>query len=177
MRFFKQLIAAAAISLGGMASAATITDTDPTLTLGVQIDSFAGAQFALGVPSTTAFRLNLPPLPPTAIAITGDPAALLYSDPTSGLTIAGLQNTVASGAGVLEFLFDVVTPGSVVRTGDLVLAEFSFTAPPVQLPFVTGTLTLFEVDRAPVEVIPLPAGLPLLLTGLAGIAVLRRRRT
>lgn len=175
MRFFKQLIAAAAISLGGMASAATITDNDPTLTLGAQIDSFAGAQFVLAGPSISAVRVNAPPVPPTAIALSGTPFSLLYSDPGAGTTIAGVQTAVASAPGVLEVLFDVVDPLTQVSLGELVLAEFSFIVPPVPLPFLTGTLTLFEVDREPLEVIPLPAGLPLLLSGLAGIALLRRR--
>ncbi|GFE50820.1 hypothetical protein So717_25730 [Roseobacter cerasinus] len=173
MHFFKQLIAAAAISLGGMASAATITDNDPTLTLGAQIDSFAGAQFVPIGPS-----IIVPPqlpLPPKTLLLAGTPFSLFYADPASNTEIAGTQITMAEGPGFLEVLFDVVDPDTVVPTGELVLAEFIFDAPTGTLPPIIGTLTLFEVDREAVDVIPLPAGLPLLLTGLAGIALLRRR--
>ena len=42
--------------------------------------------------------------------------------------------------------------------------------------FAVGGKLSYETDDNGVEVIPLPAGMPLLLAGLGGLALLRRRR-
>lgn len=92
--------------------------------------------------------------------------------------LAGSPIDVQSAAGVLTALYQT-TIGSLNPPADLFLAEFIFSplegdSLSTQVAGVQGALTLSAVER--INVIPLPATLPLLLAGFGGLAVLRRRR-
>lgn len=179
MKSIKTAVAAAFLGLGGMANAATITDNDPLLQLGSEIASFTDSTMTL----FGAIAIFSGPTPafgdPTIGADNGSGSFILsYADGTTiSPTITGTENTTFSNTNTFEILFDV-TSGPAGQP-DLVLFEFeSASALPTSLPgFVGGDITLSYVTEVNTNVVPLPAGLPLLAAGLGGLALMRRRQT
>ena len=173
MRFFKHLAAAAFVGLGSVASAATITDNDDTIELGNVIEAFNSALFVV-IPGpfgvTTSISGTNPGLPVSsnfsAVQTGMGPFTLSYTDTDLSVPvdIIGASTQIFQDATRFEALF---TTGP----SEQVLLEFLFASP------ISGSATLFEVNTVNTNVIPLPAGLPLLLAGIGGFAWLRRKQS
>jgi hypothetical protein len=92
--------------------------------------------------------------------------------PAAPAPIVGNLTQISVATEVVEFLFEDSGLGFLV-TVDVTGQGLDFTDP---LGFVAtdAFISLTELSNAPA--IPLPAGLPLLLTGLGGMVVLRRKK-
>lgn len=171
MRFLKHVFAAAILGFGSVANAATITDNDASIELGSTIESFSFALFTsvpLPIGTATTIAGNNPGALPVPSAFTATqagmgPFTLSYSDsdPSVLVDITGSSTQVFQDVTRFEALFTTAS-------ADLVLLEFLFSSP------FQGSATLFEVNET--SPIPLPAGLPLMLGGMAGFAWLRRKQ-
>ncbi|QIE41858.1 VPLPA-CTERM sorting domain-containing protein [Rhodobacteraceae bacterium SC52] len=92
----------------------------------------------------------------------------LTTAPSGGLTQVVFTNAMPS---VLDLAFDA----PLTNAGGVVDVTLSFNSG-----FAGGTgvlSTTISAPEAPSSPVPLPAGLPLVVTGLAALAVLRKRRT
>ena len=162
-----------ALSMPLMSNAATITDMDEFLELGAVIDSFASASLS-EVPSPTGLTTsivgnNLLSGTNFAASDNGGGFSILYG-PLPPL--AGTETERFATTGIFEVLFEVAAPSALAPSG-LFLLEFLYVPPPVALPGIplVGTATIYQVNE-----IPLPAGLPLVLTAFGVLWGVRRLR-
>ncbi|OSP54233.1 VPLPA-CTERM sorting domain-containing protein [Pseudoruegeria sp. SK021] len=157
------------------AQAATITDDAAEVVL------YAGDILAESYAPTS----DIPDFNPVYALLSGgvsgfDPAFVFSLDDDTGEALYGESNTyVFDGTDTLQFTFDV-TGSAAALFGDVILVEFLF-AGAISDPFgaATDIFTTAAMRISPVAVaaVPLPAGLPLLASALAGAAFLRRRRS
>ena len=163
-----------ALTVPTVSNAATITDNDAFLELGSVIDTFATASLT-AVPSPTGITTSIVGqnlLAGTSFAASDNSGA--FSIVYSALPpLAGTELDSFSDAGVVEILFESAAP-SPLAPGGLFLLEFvyvPFTAPLPGAPLL-GSATLYQVSQ-----IPLPAGLPLVITAFGGLWLVRRSKS
>ena len=100
-----------------------------------------------------------------------------------GLFLAGDVLAVGFTEDVIELQFGNLNGSGVGSFGSSVLAQIAFDDPIGANPFesfvdgefYSASITISSVGDDSVAPIPLPAGLPLLLVGMGGMALLRRR--
>lgn len=191
----KTILAATALSVAasaGTAATLNLDTTDPILTASSvsvefsEIGVFAFSAFgeidgSAGIATDGLTELFLDAEVTSSDPFTADFGTLDVSDETDFVVLGDLVDFGFTDTS-LEFLFDTFDGRFAADFGAQVLVEFTL-ARGSNLTFLSGLedgdvveggLTLSAVDLAP---IPLPAGLPLLLAGLGGFWVLRRRQT
>ncbi|MEM8644752.1 MAG: VPLPA-CTERM sorting domain-containing protein [Pseudomonadota bacterium] len=188
---FKRFAAVLAVALGvvlvqSQAQAATVTNVEAVvggavITDTVNVSVVAGAVDFFGAGGAVSPQAPAQPVVTTG-SIGGLPNQFTAFLPfTTGLGLSGdLVDAVADTNGVLKALYATSGGSLAAEFGDFFRATLLVGAPDL----LGGSTNLFAsdvtliveevVEAAPV---PLPASLPLLLLGLAGVAGLRRRQS
>lgn len=115
-------------------------------------------------------------------ALFSDTGANAFTDPTLGSIAAGAPLEVSSGPGFLLALYEPVLADGTLAPYDLFVLRVETPAPGGIDPFAGGAPMSYAGSSAwvtavqPVAAIPLPAGLPLILTALGSLIAMARRR-
>ena len=176
MKIKSTILAAAALLLAGLmpAQATTVTDTSAEVMLyagDIIAESYAPASDTAGFDPVYALVSG---------GILGfDPAFVLSLEDASGEVIYGETDSyLFDGEATLSFVFDI-TGSAASNFGSSLNLSFLFddsiTDPFGDLIDIYTTATMV-ISPVSVTNVPLPAGLPLLVSGFGVIALLRRRR-
>lgn len=147
----------------GAAQASTIDGTGFLVSSGNGTFAFSGAGTQFG--STDLFLVNVDDL--------GNFSAIAPSSGPPPLNLVGnLLTSTVFGTGFIEMIF-AEAGGSLAADFPQILVRIDSFGP-----FDASTPLPFDSDATfSITPVPLPAGLPLLLGGLAGLALIRRRRS
>ena len=188
----KKTLLAAAFTLGCLFASATASHAVTLSATGTTIDPVIGYDFG-ALPGGILWQDG----GGDALSLLGGPADVTFTflgkeaaainfffsggPPISNLALVGTTHTVFGvGSGVLSFAFNAVVNGA--GTGSITNAIA------IYVESSTSVLALFNdgggdadfddmIVRIQVSAVPVPAALPLLLGGLAGIGFLARRRS
>ena len=176
MTFKSTILAAAAFLLAGLAPAQATPVTDTSAEVMLYAGDIIAESYA-PVSDTAGFDLVYALVSGGILGF--DPAFVLSLEDASGEVIYGETDSyLFDGDATLSFVFDI-TGSAASHFGSALNLSFLFddtvTDPFGDLTDIYATATMV-IAPAPVSNVPLPAGLPLLVSGFAAIAFLRHRR-